>query len=60
MDIQDRNTIMRAIALIAEHGAEAAEEVKRELELGGLELWEVSEAASQLSWGRYYATQATA
>lgn len=48
MNIEDRNTVMRAVALIAEHGRNAADEIRREIALGGLEAWEVAEAAAQL------------
>lgn len=48
MQLSDRNLIMRAIALIAEHGREEMDEIVKEVQLGGLSASEVSEAAAQL------------
>lgn len=47
--LMDRNDIMRAIALIAQHGTVVVNEIKRELELEGLDAEEVRRAAHALN-----------
>jgi hypothetical protein len=49
LSLMGRNDIMRAIALIAQHGPVVVNEIKRELELEGLDAEEVRRAAHALS-----------